>query len=103
MRFMMMATPQIDRTNAAMKEGRFAGQIQSIMDEIRPEAAYFAEIDGERSAIFIVNIEDASGIPAVAEPFFQGLNAKVRFHPVMLPEDLMRAGPAIDAAAERYG
>jgi hypothetical protein len=85
-----------------MKAGNFAGRIQSIMEELKPEAAYFTEIDGMRTALLIVDLPDASHIPALAEPFFIGFNASVRFHPVMLAEDLMAAGPAIDAAAKKY-
>jgi hypothetical protein len=36
-------------------------------------------------------MEDASQIPAVAEPWFLTFNADVEVHPVMLPEDLARA------------
>ncbi len=51
----------------------------------------------------MVNLDDASQIPAVAEPFFLWLKADVDFVPVMLPEDLAKAGPAIGAAVQQYG
>ena len=40
--------------------------------------------------------------PAIAEPFFLWLNAEVTFLPVMKPEDLAKAGPAIGAAAKKW-
>ena len=40
----------------------------------------------------IVDLPDASKIPAVAEPLFLAFNAKVRFIPCMTPEDLKNAG-----------
>jgi hypothetical protein len=48
-------------------------------------------------------MEDASQIPAIAEPLFLGVGATVKAHPVMIPEDLQKAGPAIEQAARKYG
>ena len=67
------------------------------MEDIKPEAAYFTALDGMRRGLFIVDVANASHIPAVAEPLFLGLGATVEFHPVMVAEDLMKAGPAIAA------
>lgn len=103
MRFLIRASIPTAAGNDLMTSGTFAGRIQSVMEELKPEAAYFAEIDGLRTAILIVDVPDASHIPAIAEPLFIGFNASVRFHPVMLAEDLMAAGPAIEAAAKKYG
>ncbi|HVB65526.1 MAG TPA: hypothetical protein VNE17_12395 [Nitrolancea sp.] len=103
MRFLLQASIPTPVANEHMKAGTFAGRIQSIMEDIRPEAAYFTEIDGVRTGLFIVDLPDASHIPAIAEPLFIGFNASVSFHPVMLVEDLMAAGPAIEAAAKKYG
>jgi len=58
---------------------------------------------GKRTGIIAVNIDDPSEIPAIAEPFFLALGADVEIHPAMIPEDLMKAGPAIEAAAAKFG
>jgi hypothetical protein len=39
---------------------------------------------------FIVNIESNDQIPALMEPLFQGMNAKVEVHPVMNFDDLKK-------------
>ena len=39
----------------------------------------------------IVNIDEASQMPGVAEPMFWGLNARLDIIPVMTPEDLAKA------------
>ena len=49
---------------------------------------YFTEIDGERCAMLIVKVDDASQIPFYAEPWFLTFEADVRFRPVMTAEDL---------------
>ena len=73
------------------------------MEELKPEAAYFTDVDGARGGYFIVNMDDASELPAKAEPLFFGLGATIQVHLVMTPEDLGKAAPAIEQAAKKYG
>ena len=51
----------------------------------------------------VVDMDDASQIPARAEPLFLGLGATIQVHPVMTPEDLGKAPLAIEQAAKKYG
>lgn len=103
MRFILKASIPVEAGNALARKGTLGSTIKSILEEIKPEAAYFTEIYGERTGIIVVDLADASQIPAIAEPLFLGLQAKVEFHPVMLPADLEKAGPSIEAAAKKYG
>ena len=48
----------------------------------------------------VVNMDDAFQISAIAETHFLGLGATIQIHPVMSPEDLGRATPAIEQAAQ---
>lgn len=100
MRFLMKVSMPVEGGNAAAKNGFKA--LQDILAEIKPEAAYFYTEGGKRTGILIVNMSDASQIPALAEPFFLAMNALVEICPVMLPEDLAKAGPAIEAAVKKY-
>lgn len=103
MRFMITCRVPVEKGNALAKDGTLGQTIQSILEEIGPEAAYFTDVGGARGAYIVVDMEDASQIPAMAEPMFLGLGADVQIHPVMTAEDLGRAGPAIEQAAQRYG
>ena len=40
----------------------------------------------------MVDVKDASQMPALAEPFFLTFNATVEFRVAMTPEDMGRAG-----------
>ena len=81
-----------DPFNAAVKDGTAGKKIQRILDELKPEAVYFTEYQGRRGAIMIVNVDDPSKVPMFAEPWFLTFNADCRFHIVMTPEDLAKAG-----------
>lgn len=103
MRFLLKVSIPVEGGNRLIKEGRLASTIESIFGDLKPEAAYFSEEQGKRTAYLVVDIPEASHIPRVAEPFFIAFNADVEFHPIMSAEDLMRAGPAIERAAKQYG
>lgn len=65
--------------------------IQTIIAELQPEAAYMVTSGGKQTALFVMDLDDASQIPWVTEPWFQAFNAKVKYTPVMSPEDLKKA------------
>jgi hypothetical protein len=92
MRMLLIATLPNEPFNTLVRKGVAADVIGKIVGALKPEASYFAEMDGRRTGIFVVNLESPSQIPSMAEPFFLQLNAECRFHPVMLPEDLQRSG-----------
>ncbi len=78
--------------NAAVKDGTAGQKVKRILDEAKPEAVYFTEYGGRRGVILIIDLKDPSQVPAYAEPWFLTFNADVKFHIVMNPEDLGRAG-----------
>ncbi|MBV9303909.1 MAG: hypothetical protein JOY53_17510, partial [Acidobacteriaceae bacterium] len=77
--------------------------IETILAEQRPEAAYFFAENGCRTALLVINMGDASQIPAIAEPWFLAFNAAIDVVPVMVPQDLQLAGPSIAEAVKTYG
>jgi len=42
-------------------------------------------------------------MPALSEPLFLGLGATIQAHPVMVPEDLEKAGADLEQLAQKYG
>jgi hypothetical protein len=102
MRYMMRFTIPNDTGNAALKDPKFGEKMQEFFKEIKAEAVYFTTIDGERGGYAVVNMNDASEMPALAEPLFFWLKSRIDWYPVMKPEDLMKAGPSIESAAKKY-
>jgi hypothetical protein len=103
MRFLLKAEWPVEAGNAATKDGSLSKTVGSILDDLKPEAAYFLASNGKRTALLIVEMQDASQIPALAEPWFHAFQASLEIVPVMVPEDLNKAGPAIEQAVKKYG
>jgi hypothetical protein len=103
MRFLLKAEWPVEEGNAAIKDGSLPKTIQSILEDIKSEATYFLAANGKRTVYNFINLEDPSQIPEVCEPWFLKFNASIDIVPVMVPEDLMRAGPAIEQAVMKYG
>lgn len=104
MRMLLRVSIPVEAGNAAANAGTLGSTIEQILADLKPEAAYFfADDNGQRSGSIVFDMKDSSEIPAVAEPWFLAFKAKVSVRPIMNPQDLAKAGPAIGKAAERYG
>ncbi len=102
MRFLLKVNIPVEAGNASAKAGKMGEMIQAILAELKPERAYFTADRGQRTAFIFLDMEDASQMPAFAEPWLLAFNAQIEFHPVMVPDDLMKAGPAIERAVRKY-
>ncbi|HLW58971.1 MAG TPA: hypothetical protein VKV57_03500 [bacterium] len=91
MRMLMRVTMQVEQANKAFKDGTLQKTMQSSLEALKPEAAYFGAIDGARTGLIFFDLKDVSDLPRIAEPFFHNFNATVEFCPVMNGDDL-RAG-----------
>lgn len=91
----------IEPFNSMVRDGVAGKVIASILDELKPEAAYFYAPEGCRGGTIVVNIDDPSQLPTIAEPFFLRFGAKCEVHIAMTAEDLARAG--LDELGKRWG
>jgi len=102
MRCLLKVSIPVESGNATIGDGTLPKTIDSILNELKPEAAYFAEEKGARTGFIFFDLKDTSQIPAVAEPWFLAFNAQVEFHPAMNLEDLKKATPGIERAVKNY-
>ena len=103
MRFLLKVRFPIEAGNKALRDPQFGSRMRELLADIKSEAAYFTTVDGQRGGYIVLNMDDVSQMPAIAEPFFFWFNADVEFLPVMRPEDLGKAGAAIEAAVKKFG
>ena len=103
MRFLVQVLIPVERGNETVADGSLPKIMGQILEDLKPEAAYFSADEGLRGCHLVVNVDVASDLPKVAEPFFLAFDAEVRFEPVMIPEDLMKAGSGMESSAKKYG
>ncbi len=102
MRFLVKVSIPVEAGNKAACEGTLGKKVQDILGKLKPEAAYFTEMNGQRTGILIVQMDQTSKIPSIAEPWFLGFNAAVEFHPVMLSADLEKASSDIAQSVQAF-
>jgi len=95
MRMMIRWSVPVEAGNDAIEDGTITEVIQSMIETLKPEAAYFMAEGGDRAGIMVFDMTDPAQIPQIAEPLFMNLDAAVEFIPVMNAEDLERALDAI--------
>ena len=100
MRMLMKVSFPHEKFNEAVRKGTAGQTINRILEEVKPEAAYFTEMNGRRTAILIVNLAEPSRVPALAEPWFLQFDADVEWHIVMGGEDMQKAG--LEAIAKKW-
>ena len=104
MRMLLKFSIDPENGDTLVKNGRMGETMASILEELQPEAAYFTDVEGSRGGYLVVNMEDASQIPAMTEPLLLGLGATIHMQPVMTPEDLQgAAGEAMQQMGQKYG
>jgi hypothetical protein len=93
----------VESGNAAARSGSLGKTIQGILAELKPEAAYFSEENGERTGFIVFDMKESSQLPAIAEPWFLAFNARLTVRPAMNMEDLAAAGASIERAVKNHG
>ena len=91
MRMIMLVQFPIEPFNTLVRNGTVGEKMHQILDAAKPESAYFTEREGHRGGVFVVNLDGASDVARLAEPWFLQFNAEVEFRIAMTPEDLGHA------------
>jgi hypothetical protein len=102
MRCLLKVSIPTDIGNERIADGSLPRTIESILNDLKPEAAYFAEEQGLRTGFIVCNVQKESEIPAIAEPWFLAFNAHVEFHPAMTLADLKNAAPGFEKSVRNY-
>ena len=99
MRMMLRFTIPVEKGNETIRDGSLAQTIESLLEGLEPEAAYFWPENGERAGLVVFNMADTTQIPQIAEPLFMNADAAVEFVPVMNADDLRTALEKVAAKA----
>ena len=102
MRMMMFITFPTEKFNAALRAGTVGPTIQRILEDTKPEAAYFGEhTEGKRGCVLVVDIPGPDKLSAVTEPWYLAFDADIKVRVAMTAEDIGKLD--LDGLAKRYG
>jgi hypothetical protein len=91
MKMLVLVSIPTEPFNSMLRNGTAGETIERVVADNKPESIYFTEIDGNRGAVMIVEIPNASKIPSISEPWYLNFEALCVFKIVMSPDDLMKA------------
>ena len=77
--------------NKMVKDPNFLKNVEEYIQKFKCEAAYFTEVNGNRTMVFVMDLPSPDMIPEIAEPLFQAHDANVEIHPSMNLDDLRKA------------
>jgi hypothetical protein len=103
MRMMVKFTFGAGGGNEILRSGKINTLLQQVMEDLKPEAAYFYAENGQRSGHFIIESQDSVDLVRVCEPLWFGLKADVAMIPVMNGEDIQRGLGELQGIIQRYG
>jgi hypothetical protein len=90
MKFLLRLHMPTEHGNKTLQDPNFPKKMESVLNQIKPEAVYFSSIDGERGITMIVNLPSADMIATIAEPLWMTFNCKLDFEPLMELADLQK-------------
>jgi hypothetical protein len=88
MRMLMTVEMDTETTNRGIRDNTMGKIMDSALERMHPEAAYFSVHDGHRTAYIVLDIDEPAQMVQMAEPFFMNMNAKVDWAPAMNRDDL---------------
>jgi hypothetical protein len=89
--------------NEILRSGKIDKVFGQLLEELKPEAAYFYPVNGQRGGHLIVNMTEGTDVLRVGEKIWFGLNAEVEMTPVMAPEDIQKGLGEIQGIIQSYG
>ncbi|MCP4305218.1 MAG: hypothetical protein GY788_10155, partial [bacterium] len=90
-RMMLKVQIPVEAGNRAIENGTMGPIFEDLMKKIKPEAAYFSQEDGLRTAYFVYVIDGTFEFAEIHEPLIQGLGARVFDQPALTWADIGKA------------
>lgn len=87
MRVLVRAMIPTTAGNKMVKDPNFLKTIEDFTKKFNCEVAYFTEVNGNRTRVFILDLPSSVMIQAIVEPLFQEFDTNVEIHPAMNLDD----------------
>jgi hypothetical protein len=72
MRFLIRARTPTEPGNKMIQDPNFLTKLEEYMNKVKPEAAYFMPVEGQRAGAFIVNAESNNNYLLWLNLYFSG-------------------------------
>ena len=102
MKFLVKAIIPVEAGNPMVKDPNFQARMETVMGDIRPEAAYFTIDNGQRTGYFFVNVDNADDMARIADPMWLAWKANVTFLPAFTPEDMEQMMGVMEEIVKKY-
>lgn len=96
MRFLVEVRIPVESGNAGLKNGTLLPQLQSYLNDVKPEAVYFAVANGQRTIYLILDVQSVDKLPEIGEPLWLDWKADIYLTPIMNMADFEKAGAGIE-------
>ncbi|MFE2148334.1 hypothetical protein ACFXA3_42650 [Streptomyces sp. NPDC059456] len=83
MRVMLRAHIDTPAGNESIKTGAMPHTMKKLMDQLKPEAAYFGLSEGVRTCWIVFDMQDSAKMPPLLEGLFMEMHAEIEISPVM--------------------
>jgi hypothetical protein len=87
---MMRFKIPVEKGNQAAADGSMPKIIKELVDQLKPESAYFYVEDGKRAGTIVFEESDVARLTAINEPLFARLNAEIEEKPVLSLAELLK-------------
>ena len=88
MRMMAVIRIPVDKGNKSLKDGSIQQHIQRVMEQIKPESAYFYLEGSRRTMRAVYECKNSNDMVPAFEPLMLNLDAEIELLPVMNAEEL---------------
>jgi hypothetical protein len=103
MRVMLKFRFPVEAGNEFIRSGKVPKVLAALMEQLKPEAAYFFPEGGERAGLLVFDMQQSSQVAQVVEALSFGLHAHVELVPVMSGEDLQQGLAGMETILATYG
>ena len=89
MRLILRFSIPVQKGNDAVSDGTMALALKSLVEKVRPEAAYFHLDNGDRAGTIVFEAGSQLQMAEINEPLFAQLNAKIDIQPAISLDELL--------------
>lgn len=102
MRLLMLVTFPTARFNHLWRSGQVGPKIREILEDLKPQAAYFGrQTGGQRGAVLVVDVASEADYVRFTEPWLLAFDAQIETSVCMTAEDIGKVD--YDALTKKYG